>query len=55
MKKLESYFERFVKLRSDSSRSRWPAATHYRAPHKPLLLLAVIDMIAEGTVSANLI
>src|SRR5262249_7212563 len=49
------YLERFAKLSSDSSRSRWPATTYYRAPHKPVLLLAVIDLIAEGTVSANLI
>jgi putative restriction endonuclease len=55
MKKLESYLERFAKLHSDSSRSRWPATTHYRAPHKPVILLAVMDLIAEGTVSANLI
>jgi putative restriction endonuclease len=55
MKKLESYLERFAKLHSDSSRSRWPATTHYRAPHKPVLLLAVMDLIAEETVSANLI
>jgi putative restriction endonuclease len=55
MKKLETYLERFAQLRSDSSRSRWPSTTHYRAPHKPLLLLAVIDLIAEGTVSNNLI
>jgi putative restriction endonuclease len=55
MKKLESYLECFAKLHSDSSRSRWPATTHYRAPHKPVLLLAVMDLIAEETVSANLI
>lgn len=55
MKKLESYLEHFAKLHSDSSRSRWPATTYYRAPHKPALLLAVMDLIAEGTVSANLI
>jgi putative restriction endonuclease len=55
MKKLESYLECFAKLHSDSSRSRWPPTTHYRAPHKPVLLLAVMDLIAEETVSANLI
>ncbi|HEY9430034.1 MAG TPA: hypothetical protein VI260_00960 [Blastocatellia bacterium] len=55
MKKLESYLERFAQLHSDSSRSRWPVTTHYRAPHKPVILLAVMDLIAEGTVSANLI
>jgi putative restriction endonuclease len=55
MKKLESYLESLAKLRSDSSKGRWPATTYHRAPHKPLLLLAVMDLIAEGTVSANLI
>jgi putative restriction endonuclease len=55
MRNLDSYLERFAKLHSDSSRSRWPATTRYRAPHKPVLLLAVMDLIAEGTVSANLI
>lgn len=55
MKNLSSYLERFAKLHSDSSRSRWPATTRHRAPHKPVLLLAVMDLIAEGTVSANLI
>lgn len=55
MKKLEIYVERFAKLRSDSSPSRWPANTFHRAPHKPLLLLAVMDLIAEGTIATNLI
>ena len=55
MTNLETYLERFAKLRSDYKRSYWPTTTYYRAPHKPLLLLAVMDSIAEGTVSANLI
>jgi putative restriction endonuclease len=50
-----AYLERFARLRTDSSRSRWPAKTYYRAPHKPLLLLAVMDLIAERTISANLV
>ncbi|MCI0336730.1 MAG: HNH endonuclease [Acidobacteria bacterium] len=50
-----AYLEHFTRLRTDSSRSRWPATTYHRAPHKPLLLLAVMDLIAEGTVSSNLI
>jgi putative restriction endonuclease len=55
MRNLESYLESFARLRSDHSRSRWPATTYYRAPHKPLLLLAVMDLIAERSTSANLI
>ncbi len=39
------YIKTFSNLRSDTSRSRWTSATKYRAPHKPLLLLAVIDLL----------
>jgi putative restriction endonuclease len=52
---IAKYLERFAKLHSDSGRSRWTAATCYRAPHKPLLLLAVMDLIAEGAASSNFI
>jgi len=41
---LTHYLKTFSTLRSDTSRSRWTAATKFRAPHKPLLLLAVIDL-----------
>ena len=43
------------KLRSDSVPGRWPVVTLNRAPHKPLLLLAVLDLFAEGQIRSNLI
>lgn len=49
------YLKTFSSLRSDTSRSRWTVATKFRAPHKPLLLLAVIDLIAQGTIKTNFI
>jgi putative restriction endonuclease len=49
------YFTIFSTLRSDASRVRWTAATKHRAPDKPLLLLSVIDLFAEGLLSTNLI
>jgi putative restriction endonuclease len=49
------YLETFSALRTDASRSRWTAATKFRAPHKPLLLLAVIDLIAQGSIKTNFI
>lgn len=55
MNTLETYLERFAKLRSDTNRKNWPITTYRRAPHKPLLLLAVMDSIAERTISTNLI
>ena len=50
-----AYAQLFTKLRSDGVPGRWPAATLNRAPHKPLLLLAVLDLFAEGQISSNLI
>lgn len=49
------YLKTFSALRTDTSRSRWTAATKFRAPHKPLLLLAVIDLIAQGIIKTNFI
>ena len=52
---LETYVAQFSKLRSDKSEARWPLGTMHRAPHKPLLLLAVLDRFAEGSAVPNLI
>jgi len=52
---LENYIAKFSKLRSDQSPARWGALTKHRAPHKPLLLLAVLDQFADGAVTSNLI
>lgn len=49
------YIGAFANLRSDASRTRWTALTKHRAPHKPLLLLAVIDLFAQGVIRSNLI
>lgn len=45
---LTHYLNTFSTLRSDTSRSRWTAATKFRAPHKPLLLLAVRGASGSG-------
>lgn len=49
------YISVFQDLKTDKSRSRWDYRTTYRAPHKPLVLLAVMDRFAEGAYSANLV
>lgn len=49
------YAARFAKLHTDTSASRWSERTRHRAPHKPLLLLAVIDLFASGMLTTNLI
>ncbi|MHB8058111.1 MAG: HNH endonuclease [Desulfuromonadaceae bacterium] len=52
---IDHYLKSFSTLRSDTSRFRWTAATKFRAPHKPLLLLAVIDLIAQRIIKTNFI
>jgi putative restriction endonuclease len=52
---LEKYIERFRKLHTDVSPTRWSATTRHRAPHKPLLLLAVIDLFAQGSITTSLV
>ncbi|HMA36938.1 MAG TPA: HNH endonuclease [Chloroflexia bacterium] len=50
-----SYLDRFARLRMNQNTTHWTATTCYRAPHKPFLLLAVMDLIAEGVIASNLI
>ena len=42
---LEQYLQILAKLRADRGRDRYPQITYHRAPHKPFLLLSVMDLI----------
>lgn len=53
--KLDCYLQSFSKLRTDKNSKRWSAATCFRAPHKPLLLLSILDLISSGSISENFI
>jgi putative restriction endonuclease len=53
-KSLLLYIRAFSKLRADRS-ANWTSATQGQAPHKPLLLLSVLDLFAEGSLGTNLI
>ena len=52
---LEDYLQKFSNLRTDRSRKRYPAYTLYGAPHKPFLLLSIMDLSAQGSVTKNFI
>lgn len=52
---LEQYLQMFAKLRTDKGRDRYPEITYHRAPHKPFLLLSVMDLLAQGRITQNLI
>lgn len=52
---IETYKKAFAKLRSDAIPNRWPPATNKRAPHKPFLLLSILDLIAQRAIKTNFI
>jgi len=49
------YLQVLATLRTDRGRDRYPEITYHRAPHKPFLLLSVMDLIAQGRTTQNLI
>lgn len=52
---INRYFKLFSNLRADTSKRRWSEATCCRAPHKPLFLLSIFDLIASGGIFDNFI
>ncbi|MHB1013887.1 MAG: HNH endonuclease [Desulfurivibrionaceae bacterium] len=50
MTSLETYIKQFSRLRR-APRGGWSEATRNRAPHKPILLLAVLDLVARGVIT----
>ena len=52
---LEKCLQMFAKLRTERGRDRYPEITCHRAPHKPFLLLSVMDLIAQCRIIQNLI
>lgn len=53
--KIDHYLDLFKKLRTDKNRTRWDPVTLNCAPHKPFLLLAVLDHISMGLIKSNFI
>jgi putative restriction endonuclease len=51
---LEKYIRQFAGLRRAPGKV-WTHATRNRAPHKPLLLMAVMDLIARGVITSSFI
>jgi len=45
---VDEYLKKFSRLNTDKSRQRWSAATCHRAPHKPFLMLSIMDLITQG-------
>jgi putative restriction endonuclease len=53
-KNLAHYLQMFTHLRTDRT-AGWTDATQGQAPHKPILLLSVLDLFAQRRIASNLI
>ena len=51
---LAEYIKAFLNLRTDRT-GRWTAVTNFQAPHKPFLLLSILDLFAQGVIQTNTI
>jgi len=52
---VDEYLKKLSRLKTDKGRQRWSVATCHRAPHKPFLLLSIMDLIAQGQILENFI
>lgn len=53
--KLDCYLKLFSSLRTDRNRKHWSAETCFQAPHKPFLLLSILDAIESSSITRNFI
>ena len=52
---IDDYARRFALLRTNRNRKVWSRVTAHQAPHKPILLLCVLDLFDSGGISSNLV
>jgi putative restriction endonuclease len=55
MRDLTTYRDAFAHLRRERSPRVWSEKTAFAAPHKPLLLLSVMDLFENGELDSPLI
>ncbi|QIN77504.1 HNH endonuclease [Rubrobacter marinus] len=51
----DDYAHLFARLRTNRNRKVWSELTAHQAPHKPILLLCVLDLFDSGGFSSNLV
>ncbi len=52
---MTDYLHQLTRLRTDTNRTRWTDATAHPAPHKPFLLLSILDLAAQGQIDSSFI
>jgi predicted restriction endonuclease len=52
---IDDYVARFARLRANRNRKVWSEVSAHQAPHKPILLLCVLDLFDSDEISSNLV
>jgi putative restriction endonuclease len=52
---MDDYAQRFARLRTNRNRKVWSEVTAHQAPHKPILLLCVLDLFDSDEIPSNLV
>lgn len=55
MQAIDKYISKFSNLNTARGQKHWSALTVHRAPHKPFLLLSLLDLFAQGAIGRNFI
>jgi len=55
IKMIDEFIHKFSRLRTDKNRKRWSALTAHQAPHKPFLLMSIMDLLAQGEITGKFI
>jgi putative restriction endonuclease len=51
---LDRYLKSFSRLRTYKDRKRWSALTTYQDPHKPFLLISIMELVAQGSITERI-
>ena len=51
---LDQYLKSFSRLRTYKDRKKWSALTTYQAPHKPFLLLSIMEPVVKGSITERI-
>ena len=52
---VDHYAARFARLRTNRNRKVWSEVTAHQAPHKPILLLCILDLFDSDEITSNLV
>ena len=53
--KIDCFITAFSQLKVESDKKHWSAVTMHRAPHKPFLLLSILDLVSQRKITKEFV